>query len=228
MNSNRKAATIVGVLYIIGTIAGILSVVFLGNILSDSSYLVRASENQNQIVTASLLVLTMGFSLAMMSVVLFPILKEQNEALALGVVLFRGALEAVMYIVLVICWLLLLTVSQEYVQAGTPDTSHFQTLGAVLLKASDQIGFILNVVFSLGAMMIYYVFHQSKLLPRWMSVWGLMGAVLYLASGLSAMFGVSLGFLMAPLALQEMVMAVWLIVKGFDGSAIASLSAKQI
>jgi hypothetical protein len=228
MNSNRKSATIVGVLYIIGTIAGILSVVFLGNTLSDSNYLVQASENQNQIVTASLLVLLMGFSLAMMSVVLFPILKRQNEALALGVVLFRGALEAVMYIILVICWLLLLTVSQEYVQAGAPDASHFQTLGAVLLKASDQIVPILNIVFSLGALMIYYVFHQSKLLPRWISVWGPIGAVLYLAAGLSAMFGVSLGFLMAPLALQEMVMAVWLIVKGFDGSAITSLSAKQI
>lgn len=228
MNSNRKAATIVGALYIIGTIAGILSLVFLGNSLSDSTYLVKASENQNQIVTASLLVLLMGFSLAMMSVVLFPILKKQNEALAFGVVLFRGALEAVIYIILVICWLLLLTVSQEYVQAGAPDASHFQTLGAVLLKAVDQIGSILNVVFSLGALMIYYVFHQSKLLPRWISVWGLIGAVLYLASGLSAMFGVSLGFLMAPLALQEMIMAVWLIVKGFDESAITSLSAKQI
>jgi hypothetical protein len=228
MKSNRKTATIVGVLYIIGTIAGILSVVFLGNTLSDSSYLVKASENQNQIVTASLLVLTMGFSLAMMSVVLFPILKKQNEALALGVVLFRGALEAVMYIILVICWLLLLTVSQEYVQAGAPDAPHFQTLGAVLLKAGDQMVSILNIVFSLGALMIYYLFHQSKLLPRWISIWGLIGAVLYLASGLSAMFGVDLGFLMAPLALQEMVMAVWLIVKGFDGSAITSLSAKQI
>jgi hypothetical protein len=227
MNSNRKTTTVVGVLYIIGTIAGILSVVFLGNSLSDSNYLVKASENQNQIVIASLLVLLMGFSLAMMSVVLFPILKKQNEALALGVVLFRGALEAVMYIILVICWLLLLTISHEYVQAGTPDASHFQTLGAVLLKAGDQIGSILNVVFSLGALMIYYVFYQSKLLPRWMSVWGLIGAVLYLASGLSAMFGVSLGFLMAPLALQEMVMAVWLIVKGFDESAIISESPKQ-
>jgi hypothetical protein len=160
--------------------------------------------------------------------VLFPILKRQNEALALGVVLFRGALEAVIYIILVICWLLLLTVSQEYVQAGAPDASHFQTLGAVLLKAGDQMVSILNIVFSLGALMIYYLFHQSKLLPRWISVWGLIGAVLYLASGLSAMFGVGLGFLMAPLALQEMVMAVWLIVKGFDETAIISESPKQM
>ena len=224
MNDDRKTAIRVGVLYIIGTTAGVLSVVFLGNILSASNYLIKVSENQNQIVTASLLVLTMGFSLAMMSVVLYPILKRHNEALALGVVLFRGALEAVMYIVLVICWLLLLTVSQEYVKAGIPDASHFQTLGALLLKATDQIDAILRIVFSLGALMIYYLFHQSKLIPRWLSVWGLIGGVLYLASGLSAMFSVGLGFLMAPLALQEMVMAVWLIAKGFDPAAASSLS----
>jgi hypothetical protein len=220
MNGDRKTAISVGVLYIIGTVAGVLSVVFLGNTLSDSNYLIKVSENQNQILTASLLVLTMGFSLAMMSVVLYPILKKYNESLALGVVLFRGALEAVMYIALVIFWLLLLTASQEYIKAGSPDASHFQILGALLLKATDQVDVILRIVFSLGALMIYYLFLQSKLIPRWISIWGLVGGVLYLASGLSAMFSVDLGILMAPLALQEMVMAVWLIVKGFNPSAI--------
>lgn len=218
--ANRKTAIMVGVLYIIGTVAGVLSLVFAGSILNGPDYLIKVSANENQVIIGALFVLTMGFSLAMMSVVLFPILKKHNEALALGIVLFRGALEAVIYIAAVICWLLLLAVSQEYVQAGTPDASHFQTLGAVLLKASSQIGSILNIVFSLGALMIYYLFHQSKLIPRWISVWGLIGAVLYLASGLSAMFSVGLGILMAPLALQEMVMAVWLIVKGFNSSPI--------
>jgi hypothetical protein len=215
-------------LFIIGTVAGILSVVFTGPILGDPNYLLNVFENQNQIVLASLFVLIMGFSLAMMSVLLFPILKKHNEALALGAVVFRGALEAVIYITVAISWLLLLTLSQEYVKAGSPDASHFQTLGTLLLKASDQIGSILDIVFSVGALMIYYVFHQSKLIPRWLSVWGLAGAVLYLASGLSTMFSVDLGLLKAPLALQEMVMAVWLIAKGFTPSAIASEPAQTV
>lgn len=218
----------VGVLFIVGTVAGILSVIFTGSILGDPNYLLKVFENQNQIVTGSLFVLIMGFSLAMMSVMLFPILKKHNEALALGAVVFRGALEAVIYITVAISWLLLLTLSQEYVKAGAPDASHFQTLGTLLLKASDQIGSILDIVFSLGALMIYYVFHQSKLIPRWLSVWGLAGAVLYLASGLSAMFSMDLDLLKAPLALQEMVMAVWLIAKGFTRSAIASEPAQTI
>ena len=224
--TNRKTAIIVGVLYIVGTIAGILSLVFTGSILSDPNYLIRVSENQNQILLGVLLVLAMGFSLAMMSVVLFPILKKQNEALAFGAVVFRGMLEAVLYIAVAISWLLLLTISQEYVKAGVPDASHFQTVGALLLKATDRIGSILDIVFSLGALMIYCLFYQSKLIPRWLSVWGIIGAILYLASGLFSMFSVDFGILEAPLALQEMVMAVWLIVKGFNLSSVNLGSAE--
>jgi Domain of unknown function (DUF4386) len=107
MNTNRMSATMVGVLFIIGTVAGILSVVFTESILNDPNYLVKVSANENQIVIGALFVLTMGFVLAMVPVVIFPILKKYNEVLALGYVVFRGALETVTYITLVISWLLL-------------------------------------------------------------------------------------------------------------------------
>jgi hypothetical protein len=227
MNTNRNTARIVGALFIIGTVAGVLSVVFAGSILSDPNYLTKVSVN-NQIIIGALFVLIMGLALAMVPVMLFPIFRKYNEALALGSVVFRGALEAVIYIAMVISWLLLLTVSQEYVKAGAPDASHFHTLGTLLLTASDQINAILEIVFSLGSLMIYYLFYQSKLIPRWLSVWGLIGAILYLAEGLFHMFSVDFGILMAPLALLEMVLAIWLIVKGFNPSPIASGSVKQI
>jgi hypothetical protein len=228
MNTHRNTARIVGVLFIIGTVAGALSAAISGSILNAPDYLITFSANETQIKIGELLILIMAFALAMVPVLLFPILKKQNEGLALGAVVFRGALEAVTYIAIVICWLLLLALSQEYVKAGAPDASIFQTLGALLLEASHWIEQILDIVFPLGALMIYYLFYQSKLIPRWLSVWGLIGAILYLAPPMFVIFGfkLGLGILMAPLALQEMVFAVWLIVKGFNPSAIASLSAK--
>ena len=87
-------------------------------------------------------------------------------------------------------------------------------------------------VFCLGALMLYYLLYESKLIPRWLSVWGLIGAPIMLAAGLlpllinedpTSMLSMALNF---PLALQEIVLAVWLIVKGFNTSAIASGSAK--
>ena len=177
-----------------------------------------------------LLVLTMGISLSMMSVVLFPIFRKYNEALALGAVIFRGALELVSYLGIAISWLLLLTLSQEYVSAGTPAVSNFQLMGTMLLDVALQIGStgLGSIVFSIGALIIYYVFYKTKLIPTWLSLWGLIGAILYLASPILFMFGFDFEFLQYLLGVQEMVMAGWLIVKGFNPTAIASLSGKQI
>jgi hypothetical protein len=228
MNINRKTAIIVGVLFIIGTVAGVLSGVVTGPILNDPDYLARVSAHENQIVIGALLVLIMGLALAMVPVMMFPILKKYNETLALGYVVFRGALETVTYLPWVISWLVLGTLSQEYVKAGAPTASYFQTLGTLLLKAGDWNGQIQSIIVSLGALMFYTVFYQSKLIPRWLSVWGLIGAILFLVAPLLAMFGFELEILMAPFAVQEMVLAVWLIVKGFNPSAIDSEPAKQI
>ncbi len=222
MNSNHKIARIVGVLFIVGTVAGILSLVLTLSLFNEPNYLSKIHENENQLIIATLLVLVMGFTLAMIPVLLFPILKEYNYALALGAVLFRGVLEAAGYIAITICWLLLLTLSQEYAQkTGTLELSHLQALGGLLLKSVDGISQVLVFVFSIGALMIYTVFYQSKLIPRWLSVWGLVGAILYLSVPLLTMFGYVWEVLYAPLALQEMVLAVWLIIKGFDNSDTA-------
>ena len=93
---------------------------------------------------------------------------------------------------------------------------------------------ILVIVFGLGALMLYYMFYQSKLIPRWISVWGFVAIILHLATGFLIIFRLQSPFstintvMNFPIFLQEMVMAVWLIVKGFNPSAIAYGAAKQI
>jgi hypothetical protein len=231
MNTPRKTAIIVGVLYIIGTVSGILSLVFSGPIRSAQDHLISVAANEKQLVIAALFVLTMGLALAMIPVVAFPVLRKHNEVLALGYVVFRGALEAVTYIAMVVCWLLLLPLSQVYVQTGAPDASKFQALATLLLEV-DEISSIGTIVFILGALMFYWVLYQSKLVPRWLSGWGLIATIPFLAVGLLTMFDLidplSTAAVISdlPLALQEMVLAIWLIVKGFNPSAIASGSAK--
>lgn len=220
MKSNRKTATIVGVLFIIGTVSGILSAVITGPIWDAPDYLVQVSAQQNAVVLGALCVLTMGLSLAMVPVMMFPIFKRYNEALAFACVVFRGALEAVLYIAMVISWIFLVLLSQEFAQAGGTAAPHYQTIGAILLNSDEQMNHILTIVFSIGAMIFYYLFYRTKLIPRWLSGWGLIGAILYFAAGIIGMFGVEAGYLLAPLGLQEMVLALWLIVKGFNSPAI--------
>ena len=230
MNTYRKTARIVGALFIVGTVAGILSVVLTSSTLNAPDYLARIAANGNRITLGALSILVMGFALAMVPVMMFPIFRKQNETLALGYVVFRGALETFTSIFIAICWLLLLPLSQEFVKAGAPNASHFQTLGALLLAAAELPMPVF--AFSLGALIFYSLLYKSNLIPRWLSVWGLIAIALHLATGLLVMFGFQttlsgLNTVMNfPIFLQEMVMAVWLIVKGFNQSAIASLSAK--
>jgi len=232
MKTYRKTAIVVGVLYIIGTVAGVLSVVATGPILDASDVLAKVAANPNQLTIGALLVLLMGLALAMVPVMLFPIFRKINEVLAVGYVVFRGALETMTYIVMVITWLFLLIVGREYVAAGALNASYFQTLGSLLKEGNDSIGPLLGIVFSLGALMLYYLLYQSKLIPRWISGWGVFAILLALASEFLTMFHLMSSFstfdmaVNVPIFLQEMVMAVWLIVKGFNPSAIASLSAK--
>jgi hypothetical protein len=232
MNSNKTTARIVGTLFIIGTIAGILSVVFTSPILSDPDYLLKVSANENQLILGVIFVLTMGFALAMVPVIMFPILKKQNEALALGYVVFRGALETVTYFATAISMLLLIPLSQDYVNAAASQTSYFQTLGD-LLQGVAQLPMTV-FVFSLGALMFYTLLYQSKLIPRWLSVWGLIAITLHLVTGFLIVFGLQTDFsslntmMNFPIFLQEMVMAVWLIVKGFNLPVIAAKPQNQI
>ncbi len=233
VNTHRKTAVIVGVLFIIGTVAGILSGVFTLPILGDPDYLREIAANESQIVAGALLILVMGFPLAMIPVMMFPIFKKYNEPLALGAVVFRGVLEAVTYMVMVICYLSLIAVSQEIVNAGASDAP---ALGTLLKQAVYWTEHILALVFTIGAAMLYWLFWKTKLIPGWLALWGFIGALLYFAAPIANMFdpqhlplslGVKWGYLMIPLAIQEMVFALWLIVKGFRETAVATLFTQQ-
>ena len=233
MNSIKKTAKIVGVFYIISTVAGILAnLVFLEPILNAPDYLITVSAHENQVIIGALFDLICAGAFVVIAVTIFPILKKLNETIAVGYVVARS-FEAVPFVIGAISYLSLVPLSQEFVQAGAPDASYFQTAGTVLLVVRSWTELLgPTIFFSLTALILNQILYQSKLVPRLISVWGLIGAILFLAAGLLEAFGF-IGFdqrmlLALPLALQEMVFAVWLIVKGFNSSAIASESAKQI
>jgi len=222
----------VGVLFITATVVSVLEyLVILPLILNAPDYLVNVSANKTQWIIGMLFYLINCAAVVVIPIMLFPIFKKHNEALALGYVGAR-IIESVTLIVGLISLLSLLTLSQEYVQAAAPDASYFQTLGTSLLAVSDWSHVLgAMIVFSLGALILNYLLYRSKLIPRFISVWGLIGATLLLAAGLLGMFGLSPSstisiFLTLPIGLNEMVLAVWLIGKGFNSSAIASGSAK--
>jgi hypothetical protein len=127
--------------------------------------------------------------------------------------------------------LILATLGQGSAEAGTPGPSAFQVPAALVMAARDSLGQVSVLVFGLGALMYYLVFYRSRLVPRWLSAWGLVAIASLMVSGLLVMLRLTEPMsttqvvLALPIAVQEMVMAVWLIAKGFNPSALAAESA---
>ena len=226
MNSYRKTARIVGVLFITAMVAGGLRYFLLDPILDAPDYLINVSANENRVIIGSLSFFILAVALAGIAIVIYPILKKHNEALALGYVGAR-IVEGILFIIAILAILTLFTLSQEFVKAGSPDDSYYQTLGTLLQAVRNYAYNVLwPVIIGLGALIFYYLLYQTKLIPRWLSVWGFIGAPLFPAAWLS-LFGPTIsGFFILPLVVNEMVLAVWLIVKGFNPSAIAPEAAK--
>lgn len=230
MKLNRKSAVMIGVLYIVATIAGLIGMgVFTEPILSAPDYLTRVPASENQILMGVLFELIMAVAVTGIGIVMYPILRKYHASLAIGYFGARLA-EGLIFIIGAVSLLSILTLSQEFVQAGAPVASYFQTAGELLLAARDWAGHVvLDVaIFPLGALILNYVLYQFKLVPRWLSGLGIISTLLYWLAGWLVMFAVVAPLssihiaLQAPLGLQEMVFAGWLIVKGFNPPQIAT------
>ena len=226
MESNMKVGKIIGTLFIIGTVSGILSVVFIGTVNTTAGYLVQIAANSKQFIIGTLLILLMGFSLAFIPIILYPILKKYNSTFALGYVVFRGALETLTYIAIWVSLLILLHVAQNDSISLNSNNPGLKTLGYFVVKCRELCMLSTILVFSIGTLLFYTVLYQSKLVPYWLSIWGLIAIVLHLLTAFLILFGFqtelswSNTVLEFPIFLQEMVMAVWLIVKGFNTESI--------
>ena len=233
MNSYRKSAKIVGVLFILAAVTAIIGLKLYDPILKSPDYLIQGSAHEKQVVLGALMELLLVVSAVGTATTMFPILRKYNETIALWHVCFRF-LEAIIITVGVISVLSLLTLSREFVAAGAPEIAAFQTSGT-LLKAVHDWTFMLGPLFMLGinTLMYSYIFYQSNLVPKFISCLGITGAIVVFIYALLVMFGFIqqisvLGAIMAlPVAANEIILAIWLIVKGFNQSALAAISVKK-
>lgn len=226
MNADRIVAILTGALYFLGLIAGAFSVV---PVIDLPDYLVQISAHAGQVAVGAFFQFLLMAAYVAMAITLYPILQKHNQSLALGYIGFR--LVAAAFVVIgVILLLLLLTLSKEFIKAGAPVSSHFQTIGEILRTGRDLVNHVgMILVLSMGGLLLNSLLYQTNLAPRWLSGWGLAGtAVTMVASGLFMFRAIDLltsVYMNFPLALQEMVFAVWLIVRGFNPSAVASGAA---
>jgi Domain of unknown function (DUF4386) len=221
MEGEKRTAQVVGALFIVATVASIAGSVVLGSVLDGDDYLRRLDAHTGQVTLAVALFLVAATSAFATAFLLYPILRRHAEGLAAGYIGLR-AFENVFYVAGTMGLLIMLTLSQGETlsSAGATDVV---VLGAALAAVHSWAVLLGTLIFAgLGSMVLNTILFQSRLVPRWLSGWGLLGAAGVFTYGVAGLFGYDTGLgsplmlLAMPLALQEMVFAAWLLVKGLE------------
>jgi hypothetical protein len=226
MDASRRAPAIAGALIIVGMIAGVLSIV---PVLEEPHYLALISAHESQIIVGAVSQLAMIPAYVGFALCLYPILRTESEALSLGFLGFR-LIAATFHLIGVIFLPLFLVLGQEFAQAGASGAPHLEALGDLLRTARDLVNHVALIIsLGLGDLLFFCILYRARLVPRWSSVWGLIGV----GSAVSASLLVLLRLadvvaplylaMNAPLALQSVVLALWLITRGFDAKTSATV-----
>ncbi len=213
MIPQSHSAKIVGAFFILATAASVLAAVLIGPILSAPDYLAAMTQNANTVAMAAISMLVSVAAIIGIPVTLFPIIRAHSEGLALWFLSTR-LLEAVFYTLGIVCTLTLLALAQS----GEASLEM-----ARLVRTMSDVAFNMGtlIIFSLSAIILGIVLYRAKLVPRWLSIWAFVGGILLFAQGILVLFNASSPTLEAtlfiPIALNEMVLALWLLIKGFKG-----------
>lgn len=225
MDSARKTALVAGVFYLVTFASSIPAVFFLGPVLDQPDYIVGAG-NDTSVLWGCILDLVNAFACVGTAVALFPIVRRQNESLALGFVTAR-LFEAAVIAIGVVSLLAVVTLRQAGTAAGSPET--LLSTGQALVAVRDWT-FLLGpgTIPAINALLLGYLLFRSRLVPRIIPILGLIGAPLLLLSATLTIFGlntqVSVLSVVAtlPIFIWELSLGLHLTFKGFKPSPVLS------
>ena len=234
MNSDKNTARLLGMMFVIVAVIAFLS----GLPLSQLNYsmtgppdnisetMIAFSDNSTMVQMSIVGFLIEAVAIVLLTVLLYISLKKQNKIIALWA-FGLWIIEAVFVAIRQISAFSLLYTGQEYVKAGTPDSSYFQTLGSLFYELMHFTLDVQMVFYCVGGFLFYFLFFKSRYIPRVLALWGLIAVSLGFIGELFALFGYDVPlYVFLPILPFELAIGVWLIVKGFNSSAIVSESAK--
>ena len=229
MEPSRTTAIATGTLFIVATVAA-LAAAAVEPARTGTDYLTGVAAHPNRLAAAALLYLIAAGTSVGIAIALYPLLTKINAALAIGSVVFR-TIEAVFYTAAVVSLLSILTLGQQLATAPADNRAPIHAIADSFRSMRDHSTLAGVFAFCLGALMYYTLFYRSRLVPRWLSGWGVAGVLLMLTASLLALFSNSpvTGYtlLILPIAVQEIVLAIWLLVKGFNPSPLTPRASAE-
>lgn len=211
--------------YLAGFVVGIGGEMLFQSILGAPDYLATLSANSITVAVGALLWLLAVAGDAAHGVLLFPLLKQHHERIAVGYLAAR-IMDALFIAMMVIFILLQIPLGNAYLNAAAADVATLETLSALFTHGQHFAYQIGMSTLGVAGLLLCYTLYKATLVPRWLAVWGLVGYAIILVGMVSEIMGSGLGLASSlPGGLWEVFMGVWLIVKGFNASAFAAESA---
>jgi hypothetical protein len=216
MAGRDSRATAAGVLLIAATATSLTAAACYGSSLDGTGFLTSIAAHQGRMLTGALFELVAAFASAAIAVALYPVLRRFAPAMSLGSVGFR-LIEGTFYALSAASVLVLVNLAGDAASGGTATAN-------LMREVRDAAGLAGILAFYTGGTLYYLVFYRSRLIPRWLSVWGLVGTALGAVAVVLVLFQVltlisaTHTLLNVPIGVQELVLAVWLLVKGFTGA----------
>ena len=229
MDSYRNAARMFGIFFILTFLSyGIGSGLIL-SIVNVPDFLSNVYSNQTQIVVGVILMaLVHTYANIALPILMLPILRTNYKYLAYGY-LSSAIAATIILVVGTLFLLLLLPLSEQYVNAGSNLISNFEIMGILLKKGGFYAYNMGMAIWSIGGLMFVSALYKSKLIPRAMSIWGIIGYIVLVFGSVLEIYGhheVVEIVSVIPGGLFEITLSIWLIVKGFDKSVVASMISK--
>jgi hypothetical protein len=227
MNNYRKTSRIFGVFFILSFLSYGIGSSLIASIITVPDLLASVYFNQMQIIVGvSLMALVHTFTNIALPILMLPILKPNHKYLAFGY--FSFAIMATLILVVgTLFSLLLIPLSEEYIKADSNMTSNFETMGILLNKASSFAYHMGMALWSIGGLLFVSALYQSKLIPKIMSVWGIIGYVVLLSGSMLEIYehrDIVEIVSVIPGGLFEITLSVWFIVKSIRPKKIVKLS----
>jgi hypothetical protein len=228
MDPLRKSALVTGVLFIVTFITSIPALGLYGPVLHDSNYILGTGADP-RIFTGAFLEVLLAISGIGTAVAIFPVVKRQNESLALGYVAAR-IVESTIIVVGIVSLLAVVTMRRDYAGTGGADAATLVIAGKTLVAVHNWT-FLLGPGYCAGienGLILGYLMYRSGLVPRPIAVLGLIGGTVIFAGATAELFGLfsqtsGPGIILGiPEALFEASIGLWLTFKGFRPSPVTA------
>ena len=219
MTSIRRTAVLVGLLFLTATVSFAVAEALINGVLDRADYLSGASADANALTTGALLAFVNGVAVVGIAVLLYPLLKGYSEPLALGYVGLRVA-ELVASLFLLAVPLVVIALADR-LRDGTVDVSASQPLGSLLQAQHDVAIVMVYLITSVAGGILAFLLYQTRLIPRWLAVLGVIAYPVLFVGAVLDMFDVvdvtqGAGLLaVVPGGLFELILPIWLLAKGF-------------